>query len=82
MLRGNILAILNKITPQNFKELSVQILHLGIDNMDKLELAVDIIFVKAVLEPLYSQTYANLSKVSLYDISQAYEFVEKSNLFE
>ena len=82
MLRGNILAILNKITPQNFKELSLQILHLGIDNMDKLELAVEIIFVKAVLEPLYSQTYANLSKVSLYDICQAYEFVEKSNLFE
>ena len=82
MLRGNILAILNKITPQNFKELSVQILQLGINNMDKLELAVEIIFVKAVLEPLYSQTYANLCKVSLYDICQPYEFVEKSNLFE
>ncbi|XP_063678716.1 eukaryotic translation initiation factor 4 gamma 3-like isoform X3 [Bolinopsis microptera] len=63
LLRGNIVAILNKITPQNFKDLSVQILQLGIDNMDKLEVAVEIIFEKAVLEPAFSQTYANLCKI-------------------
>lgn len=62
-LRGNIVAILNKITPQNFKELSVRILQLGICNMEKLEIAVEIIFEKAVLEPAFSQTYANLCKI-------------------
>ena len=63
VLRGNIVAILNKITPQNFKDLSVQILQLNIDNKEKLEIAVEIIFEKAVLEPAFSQTYANLCKV-------------------
>ena len=32
--------------------------------MEKLEIAVEIIFEKAVLEPAFSQTYANLCKVS------------------
>jgi len=63
VLRGNIVAILNKITPQNFKDLSVQILQLQIDNKEKLEIAVEIIFEKAVLEPAFSQTYANLCKI-------------------
>ena len=44
----------------------MQILQLKIDNKDKLEIAVEIIFEKAVLEPAFSQTYANLCKVRLY----------------
>ena len=63
LLRGNIISILNKITPENFKDLSGQIIRLNIDNMNKLEIAVEIIFEKAVLEPSFSLTYANLCKV-------------------
>ena len=61
----NITAILNKITPQNFKELSVQIMQLDITTMLRLDQAVELIFEKAVLEPAFSQTYANLCKVCL-----------------
>ena len=63
VFRGNIVAILDKIPLQNFKELSVQILQLKIDNEDKLEIAVEIIFDKALLQPSSSQTYAKLCKV-------------------
>ena len=37
---------------------------MNIDTMEKLDLTVEIIFEKAVLEPAFSQTYANLCKVS------------------
>ncbi|XP_063689731.1 eukaryotic translation initiation factor 4 gamma 1-like isoform X1 [Bolinopsis microptera] len=62
-LRGNIMAILNKITPDNFKVLSVEMLELNIDNKEKVGIAVEMIFEKAVLEPIYHQTYGNLCKV-------------------
>ena len=62
-MKGRVIAILNKITPQNFKDLSVKIIALGFDDLEKLEIAVEIVFDKAVLEPAFSQTYANLCKV-------------------
>ena len=62
-MKGQVIAILNKITPQNFKDLSVKIIALGFDDLEKLEIAVEIVFDKAVLEPAFSQTYANLCKV-------------------
>ena len=62
-MKGQVIAILNKITPQNFKDLSVKIIALGFDDLEKLEIAVEILFDKAVLEPAFSQTYANLCKV-------------------
>jgi translation initiation factor 4G len=62
-MKGQVFAILNKITPQNFKDLSVKIIALGFDDLEKLEIAVEIVFDKAVLEPAFSQTYANLCKV-------------------
>ena len=62
-MKGQVIAILNKITPQNFKDLSVKIVGLGFDDLKKLEIAVEIVFDKAVLEPAFSQTYANLCKV-------------------
>ena len=65
VLRGEIVAILNKITPQNFTKLSLQILQLNIDNKDKAKIVADIIFDKAVLEPAISQTYAKLCRVRL-----------------
>jgi translation initiation factor 4G len=64
ILQGKILAVLNKITPHTFKDLSVQILQLQIDSTEKLDTAVDAIFEKALLEPTYCQTYANICKVS------------------
>ena len=61
--RSTITAILNKITPENFKEMSVQILQQEFSSRERLNLAADHIYEKAVLEPIYSQTYANLCKV-------------------
>ena len=63
-LHGHILSVLNKMTPQNFKELSVQMLQLKFDSMKKIDLATELIHKKAILEPAYIQTYANLCKVS------------------
>lgn len=60
---GTITAILNKITPENFKEMSVQILQQEFNSRERLNLAADHIYEKAVLEPIYSQTYANLCKI-------------------
>ena len=63
-LHGHALSILNKITPQNFKELSVQMLQLKFDSMKKIDFATELIHKKAIMEPPYIQTYANLCKVS------------------
>ena len=63
-LHGHILSILNKLAPQNFKELSVQMLQLKFDSKVQIDLATELIHSKAILEPAYIQTYAKLSKVS------------------
>ena len=63
-LRGNIMTILNKITPDNFEDLSEEMLQLNIDSKKKVEILVDMVFEKAVLEPIYCETYANLCRVS------------------
>ncbi|XP_053357966.1 eukaryotic translation initiation factor 4 gamma 1-like [Clarias gariepinus] len=53
-------SILNKMTPQMFNKLMKQVTKLTIDTEDRLKGVVDLIFEKAITEPMASVTYANM----------------------
>ncbi|URD81458.1 DUF581 domain containing protein [Musa troglodytarum] len=53
-------AILNKLTPKNFRTLFAQIRGVNIDNALTLAGAVSQIFNKALMEPTFCEVYANL----------------------
>ncbi|XP_065655366.1 uncharacterized protein LOC136081661 isoform X3 [Hydra vulgaris] len=59
-LARSIRGILNKLTPQKLISLLDKMKQLNIDTKEKLEIAIDLIFEKAVSEPVYSVAYANL----------------------
>ena len=61
-LYRNVTAILNKLTPQNFDTLLEQLLALNIDTPERLEGVTDRIFEKAIREPMYSVSYANMCR--------------------
>jgi len=52
--------ILNKLTPQKFEKLVEMMKSLNINTGDKLKGVIDLIFEKALLEPIYSKLYARL----------------------
>ncbi|XP_076320360.1 eukaryotic translation initiation factor 4 gamma 3-like [Tachypleus tridentatus] len=54
--------ILNKLTPQMFQTLVGKIFDLQIDTEDRLIGVIDLVFQKAIDEPNFSVTYANLCK--------------------
>ncbi|XP_013779883.1 eukaryotic translation initiation factor 4 gamma 3-like [Limulus polyphemus] len=54
--------ILNKLTPQMFQPLVRKIFELQIDTEDRLIGVIDLVFQKAIDEPSFSVTYANLCK--------------------
>ncbi|KAK3520964.1 hypothetical protein QTP86_015714, partial [Hemibagrus guttatus] len=53
-------SILNKLTPQMFQQLMKRVSELTIDTEERLKGVVDLIFEKAVSEPNFSVTYANM----------------------
>lgn len=55
-------SILNKLTPQKFQALILQVKDLKIDTEDRLKGAIDLIFEKAILEPNFSVAYANMCR--------------------
>jgi translation initiation factor 4G len=61
-LGKRVIAILNKLTPQKFQTLVVQFKELEINTEERLRLAIELIFEKAVEEPAYSTAYATLCK--------------------
>lgn len=65
-------SILNKLTPQKFHALIVQVKELKIDTEERLKGAIDLIFEKAILEPNFSVAYANMCRcligVGLFDV--------------
>ena len=62
-MERNVRAILNKLTPQKLKTLVGTMTTLKIDTVEKLELANEFIFEKAVSEPGFSVAYANMCRV-------------------
>lgn len=62
-VKRSVRAVLNKLTPQKFKTLTNQIIELKINSQTKLEAAIDLIFEKAVSEPVFSVAYANMCRV-------------------
>ncbi|XP_036408817.1 eukaryotic translation initiation factor 4 gamma 1-like [Megalops cyprinoides] len=59
-LFGRVRSILNKLTPEMFQQLVKQMIELTIDTAERLTGVVDIIFEKAISEPHFSGTYANM----------------------
>ncbi|KAK3539279.1 hypothetical protein QTP86_033472, partial [Hemibagrus guttatus] len=55
-------SILNKLTAQMFQQLMKRVTELTIDTEERLKGVVDLIFEKAVSEPNFSVTYANMCR--------------------
>ena len=71
-LSKKVRAILNKLTPQKFQTLVVQFKELEINTEERLRLAIELIFEKAVEEPAYSTAYASMCKeLSLKRVTKA-----------
>merc|ERR1719153_2073946 len=63
VLKKNVLAILNKLTPQKFDTLVEKFTALPIDSQTKLQACMELIFEKAVDEPGFSVAYAKMCQV-------------------
>lgn len=71
-LSKKVRAILNKLTPQKFQTLVVQFKEIEINTEERLRLAIELIFEKAVEEPAYSTAYASMCKeLSLKRVTKA-----------
>lgn len=55
-------SVLNKITPENFSTLIDQLKVLKIDTVDLLDSCISLVFEKAIMEPGYGASYAQLCK--------------------
>ncbi|XP_069700452.1 eukaryotic translation initiation factor 4 gamma 3-like isoform X2 [Periplaneta americana] len=55
--------VLNKLTPQKFSTLVSQVKNLPIDNSERLQGVINLVFEKAVDEPSFSVAYAQMCKV-------------------
>lgn len=70
--------ILNKLTPQNFEKLFLQVKEVNIDNVATLTGVISQIFDKALMEPTFCEMYANFClhlASALPDFSEANEKV-------
>ena len=67
LLKKNVLAILNKLTPQKFDALVEKFNALPIDSQTKLQVCMELIFEKAVDEPGFSVAYAKMCQVRIAD---------------
>lgn len=72
LLYKKVRGILNKLTPQKFDTLLGKIKDLDIDNPDRLQGVIDLVFDKAVDEPNFSVAYAKMCKeLALMQVSWA-----------
>ncbi|XP_037533293.1 eukaryotic translation initiation factor 4 gamma 1 [Nematolebias whitei] len=55
-------SILNKLTPQKFQQLMVQVQELTVDTEERLKGVIDLTFEKAISEPDFSVAYANMCR--------------------
>ena len=65
-LFSEVRSILNKLTPENLRKATVDLINLSINNEDRLKGSVEIIFEKSIEEQANTQAYANLCKVKYY----------------
>ena len=72
-MERSVRAILNKLTLQKFKTLVGTMTNLKIDSVEKLELASELIFEKAISEPEFSIAYANMCRVLTDAVSDYYK---------
>ncbi|XP_065370716.1 eukaryotic translation initiation factor 4 gamma 3 isoform X1 [Calliphora vicina] len=75
--------ILNKLTPEKFEPLVEEIIKLKIDNMEKMEAVMILVFEKAIDEPSFSVSYASLCHRLINEVKARDERMEsgtKSNL--
>ena len=75
--------ILNKLTPEKFEPLVEEIIKLKIDNMDKMEAVMILVFEKAIDEPNFSVSYASLCHRLINEVRARDERMEsgtKTNL--
>ncbi|XP_065364340.1 eukaryotic translation initiation factor 4 gamma 3-like [Calliphora vicina] len=75
--------ILNKLTPEKFEPLVEEIIKLKIDNMEKMEAVMILVFEKAIDEPNFSVSYASLCHRLINEVKARDEHMEsgtKSNL--
>lgn len=61
-LFGHFRSILNKLTPQKFQQLMKRVNELTIDTEERLKGVIDLIFEKAISEPNFSVSYANMCR--------------------
>lgn len=62
VLYRKVRAVLNKLTPQKFDTLVNQVRQLQIDNKERLQGVIDLVFEKAIDEPSFSLAYAMMCK--------------------
>jgi len=59
-LERNVRSLLNKISPDNSKTIVERLAQISLDNASELELVINIIFQKALVEPLFIETYVDM----------------------
>ncbi|CAK0892788.1 unnamed protein product, partial [Prorocentrum cordatum] len=59
-MRRTVQSLLNKICPENVATIAEQIGEVRIENADEMESIIGLIFKKALAEPHYCETYADL----------------------
>lgn len=62
VLYKKVRGVLNKLTPEKFDRLLNQVQDLTIDNAERLQGVIDLVFEKAVDEPNFSVAYAEMCK--------------------
>lgn len=60
-LKRSVMSLLNKICPENVAIICDQVAEIKISTAEELELIISLVFSKAVAEPHYCETYADLA---------------------
>ncbi|CAK0819016.1 unnamed protein product, partial [Prorocentrum cordatum] len=59
-LRGRVQSLLNKVCPENIAQIVTKLSSVQVSSCEQLETIIELIFKKALAEPHYCETYADL----------------------
>jgi len=59
-LRGRVQSLLNKVCPENISQIVTKLASVEVSSCEQLETIIELIFKKALAEPHYCETYADL----------------------